>query len=110
MYITVDSKVYNVSYDTYNDIINQLKDEGPFRKYVREHPIVFGIPNSQVQIVNFHGHNLVEVPLPIANKEWTLAAFDYIRELSKIDMNCCYPVHGPGRTPNNNALYFQFED
>lgn len=113
MKINLNGTEYSVGVDTYDKIVELIRQEHPIRKYVKEHPTLTGTSISKVQIIKFKEHNLVVVPLPITNTEWTLAAFDYIRELTKLipnDYYSGYPVHGPDKTPNLNSLYFMFED
>jgi hypothetical protein len=113
MFISVDNREYFVSKETCDKVINLITGGNPIRTYVAEHPRVYG--DFKVEIIEFKKQSLVQIPLPVCNIDWTVAAFHYIEELIKISRKNnlkAYPQHGYGATgiPKKNCLYFYFEE
>ena len=102
-------KLHSIACDTWKSIIKA------------NHPNCFPTTKSAIELAvekagkpSYSGCNvkiendLILVDLPTANKEWSLAAFEWVINFCKENPGC-YPVHRSGHN-NNDYLYIQWND
>jgi hypothetical protein len=108
---TVESiiELHNIACDTWKPIIKANHPECfPFAKTAIELAVEkAGDPNYSGCTVKIEDHYII-VKLPTANKEWSLAAFEWVINFCKENPGC-YPVHRSGHN-NNDYLYIQWND
>jgi hypothetical protein len=108
---TVESiiELHNIACEAWKDIIKL------------RHPNCFPVTKSAIELAvekaggpNYSGCNVkiedhyILVKLPTANKEWSLAAFEWVIKFCEENPGC-YPVHRSSNN-NNDYLYIQWND
>lgn len=123
--VVVNGKIYRINQKIVDEIIqfNSIPFKGfelipddddyaTLKEYLKSHCFVY--KDHCISIIQWDGRLLIEVPLPVSNCDWSIAAFQYVIDLCAYCSNGLlssghpYPVHDSA-LPNNGkgALYLE---